>query len=210
MLGLGVIVGETLGVAVEMNIADEATGLAVLLHPHPHFGGNRFHPFIDGLFRRLPDVAVTAIRFDFASAEPPAARQEVVAALDQASARWTELPVFLVGYSFGAGIAAEIADRRIAGWYLLAPPTAMLSGATIGGDPRPKAIVVPEHDQFSPPASIAHAVAEWAGTTVTTLPDADHFLGRTGAVEDDALHWIEGMTPGGSTSSAAERARTPS
>jgi hypothetical protein len=133
MLGLGVIVGETLGVAVEMNIADEATGLAVLLHPHPHFGGNRFHPFIDGLFRRLPDVAVTAIRFDFASAEPPAARQEVVAALDQASARWTELPVFLVGYSFGAGIAAEIADRRIAGWYLLAPPTAMLSGATIGG-----------------------------------------------------------------------------
>jgi len=192
-----------------MNIADDAEGLAVLLHPHPHFGGNRFHPFIDGLFRRLPDLAVTAIRFDFASAEPPAARQEVVAALDEAFSRWTELPVFLVGYSFGAGIAAEVADRRIAGWYLLAPPEAMLSAATIGGDPRPKAIVVPEYDQFSPPATIAHAVAVWEGTTVTTLPDADHFLGQTGPVVDDALRWIEGMAQGGSTSSAAESERTP-
>ena len=58
--------------SLEMNAADEARGVAVLLHPHPHFGGNRFHPFIEALFRRLPDIAVSAIRFDFTSAEPSA------------------------------------------------------------------------------------------------------------------------------------------
>jgi alpha/beta superfamily hydrolase len=58
--------------ATEVNVAEEATAtaLAVLLHPHPHFGGNRFHPFIEALFRRLPEIGVTAIRFDFLSAEP--------------------------------------------------------------------------------------------------------------------------------------------
>ena len=78
--------------ALEINTADGPRGVTVLLHPHPHFGGNRFHPFIEGLFRRLPDIAVNAIRFDFTSAEPSAASQQVVAALDEGAAPWPELP----------------------------------------------------------------------------------------------------------------------
>jgi uncharacterized protein len=178
------------GVVADVNAADEAQGVAVLLHPHPDFGGNRFHPFIDDLFRRLPDVAVSAIRFDFSSAEPSAARQEVMAAIDAGAAQWPQLPVVLVGYSFGAGIAAGIDDVRITGWYLLAPQAAMLSGTTIGSDPRPKALAVPEHDQFSPPTAIADVVAGWATTTVTTVPDADHFLGAVQPIVDAALNWI--------------------
>ena len=100
----------------EMNTTEEARALAVLLHPHPDFGGNRFHPFIDGLFRRLPERAVTAIRFDFSSADLSVAHEEVVAAIDEGSTRWPQLPVVLAGYSFGAGIAAGSggrADRRL-------------------------------------------------------------------------------------------------
>ena len=179
---------------LEMNTADEPRGVAVLLHPHPHFGGNRFHPFIEALFRRLPDIAVNAIRFDFTSAEPSAASQQVVAALDEGAARWPEVATVLVGYSFGAGIAAGIGDGRIAGWYLLAPPSAMLSAATIGNDPRPKALVVPELDQFSPPAVVAPLVAEWETTTVTTVPNANHFLGAVRPIVEDALQWIEIVT----------------
>jgi hypothetical protein len=177
-----------------MNVAEEARALAVLLHPHPHFGGNRFHPFIDALFRRLPDVAVTAIRFDFSSAEPSVAREEVAAAMDEGSTRWPQLPVVLAGYSFGAGIAAGVGDERIAGWYLLAPPVAMLAGSPIGPDPRPKGIVVPEFDQFSPPAAVERVVTGWERTTVTTVPNADHFLGAVAPFVDDAFDWIDRMT----------------
>jgi len=186
-------VGKTFAVAPEIHATDEAHGLAVLLHPHPHFGGNRFHPFIEGLFRRLPDISVNAIRFDFSSAEIPAARDETVAAWDEGTARWPELPIILAGYSFGAGVAAGIDDQRIAGWYLLAPPAAMLSAATIGNDPRPKAIVVPEQDQFSPPATIAQIISGWEKTTVMTVPNADHFLGAIEPIVDGALHWIDGI-----------------
>jgi len=174
-----------------MNAAAEARGLAVLLHPHPDFGGNRFHPFIEAMFRRLPAIAVSAIRFDFSSAELSIAREEAVAAIGEGVVRWPQLPVILAGYSFGAGVAASIDDERIAGWYLLAPPSAMLSAASIGSDPRPKALAVPEHDQFSPPAAIAQVVAGWEKSTVATVPNADHFLGPVQPIVDSALQWIE-------------------
>ena len=183
-----------------MNTADEAKALAVLLHPHPHFGGNRFHPFIDGLFRGLPGIGVTAIRFDFSSAEPSVARARGHALpLTKDLVDGRDLPVVVAGYSFGAGIAAGIVDERIVGWYLLAPPAAMLSAVPIGDDPRPKAIVVPELDQFSPPAAIADAVAGWEMTTVTTLANTDHFLGVFQPIVDGALHWIEQLTRCGTT-----------
>ena len=129
-------------VHTDINAPDEPHGLCVLLHPHPDFGGNRFHPFIDTMFLRLPEVAVASVRFDFSSSDPSVAHKEVLSAMDQGSARWPDLPVVLVGYSFGAGVAVDTADERIAAWYLLAPPTAALSGAAIGQDARPKAIVV--------------------------------------------------------------------
>lgn len=184
----------------ESNPTEEARALAVLLHPHPDFGGNRFHPFIDGLFRRLPDIRVTAIRFDFSSSEPSVAHEQVVTAIDEGSTRWPQLPIVLAGYSFGAGIAAGLVDERIAGWYLLAPQVAALSDAPIGHDPRPKGIAVPEFDQFSPPVAVEQAVSGWEGATVTTVPNVDHFLGAVAPVVEGALHWIDRLTRDGSPS----------
>jgi alpha/beta superfamily hydrolase len=181
---------------VEMNTTEEPRAFAVLLHPHPDFGGNRFHPFIDGLFRRLPESAVAALRFDFASADLSVAQEEVLAAIDEGSTRWPQLPVVLAGYSFGAGVAAGMADERIAGWYLLAPPGVMLSAAPIGHDPRPKGVAVPEFDQFSPPAAIGDVVRGWVRTTVTTVPNADHFLGAVAPVVEGALRWIDDTVRG--------------
>lgn len=179
--------------SLDINAADPARAFAVLLHPHPRYGGNRFHPFIDLLHRRLPAVGVSAVRFDFSSAEPDAARDEVVGAIDEGAARWPGQPVFLVGYSFGAGVAALTADQRVAGWYLLAPQVPSLSSSPIGRDARPKAIAVPENDQFSPPPAVEEAVAGWIACTVTTLPGADHFLGAVGPVVDGAVDWIAGV-----------------
>ena len=184
------ILSETRRVHTDINAPDEPHGLCVLLHPHPDFGGNRFHPFIDAMFSRLPEVAVASVRFDFSSSDPSVAHKEVLAAMDQGSAQWPGLPVVLAGYSFGAGIAVDTADERIAAWYLLAPPTAALSSAAIGQDARPKAIVVAEHDQFFPPEAVQVEVAKWVATTVTVAPDVDHFVRRVDPIVDAALEWI--------------------
>jgi alpha/beta superfamily hydrolase len=173
-----------------MNAPDEVRGTAVLLHPHPDFGGNRFHPFIDGLFHRLPEVAISALRIDFTSSDQASARADVLAAIDTACGLWPGLPLALVGYSFGAGIAVGINDDRVSGWYLLAPPTDMLSQAVIGADSRRKAIVVPENDQFFSPEATERVVADWDSTTVTIAPGVDHFLGRVDGIVQGAVDWI--------------------
>jgi alpha/beta superfamily hydrolase len=173
--------------------ADQAQTVAVLLHPHPDYGGNRWHPFIDGVFRRLPAIGVKAVRFDFATSDVAAARAEVVAAVDESSSAEPGLPVLLVGYSFGAGVAAGVDDERIFGWYLLAPPAVMLTAAAVGADSRPKRIVQPERDQFSPPDVIAAEVADWRATTVEIAPGADHFLnGHVAPIVAGAVDWIAG------------------
>lgn len=175
----------------DTNAAKAPSAVAVLLHPHPDYGGNRFHPFIDGLFRRLPDeLSVSAVRFNFTTSSPAGAAEQVVAAIDHAAEQWPTCPMILAGYSFGAGIAAMIDDHRVAGWYLLAVPGAMLEHAKVGDDPRPKAIRVPEHDQFSPPKVTEPLIANWQSTAVRTLPGTDHFLGDVQPIVDDALEWI--------------------
>jgi alpha/beta superfamily hydrolase len=170
---------------------------AVLLPPHPDYGGNRFHPFIAGLFGDLPAIGISAIRFDFSSSLSGVAHEEACTAIDAGAARWPEVPVVLVGYSFGAGIAAGIADERVAGWYLLAPQAPALTEAAeagaVGADPRPKAIAVPEFDQFSSPARVGQAVKGWKATSVTTVLGSDHFLGEVEPLVADAVEWIESI-----------------
>jgi alpha/beta superfamily hydrolase len=187
--------GQNSTVTIDFAGPDHPLAIAVLLHPHPHYGGNRFHPFVDGLYRRLPAAGVGAARFDFGSADADTARAEVVEAIDEAERRAPDTPIVVAGYSFGAGVAAHVDDARIVGWFLLAPQVTALESASIGADPRPKAIVVPEHDQYSPPADVDRAVAGWTATTVTVLDDADHFLGvMVSEIVDRALEWIGTMT----------------
>ena len=173
---------------IDIRAADPASAVAVLLHPHPDHGGNRFHPFIDRLFGRLPGASVSAARFDFTTSSPSGACEQVVSAIDEGAAQWPACPVFLAGYSFGAGIAAMVDDPRVAGWYLLAP--VMLEQSVIGDDPRPKRVLIPEHDQFSPRTAIETLTREWQSTSLSTLPDTDHFLGPVEPAVDDALAWI--------------------
>ncbi len=171
-------------------------GIAVLLHPHPRFGGDRFHPIVGALFERLPSAGVAAARFDLSSADPESAVAETVAAIHAATERWPGLPVVLTGYSFGAGIAALVDDPRVAGWYLVAPQVALLSRATIGADPRPKAFAVPEHDQFSPPDAVQQTIGSWRETTSTTIAGADHFLWDSiPSVVDDVVTWVTAQLP---------------
>jgi uncharacterized protein len=167
---------------VDLDLAgpDDAAATAVLLHPHPQYGGDRFHPLISGLFRRLPGEGYAAARFDFLGADRDGAHGQVRSAIDAVALRWPGRPVLLVGYSFGAGVAAGVDDQRIAGWFLVAPQTALLAESSIGADPRPKAVVVPDHDQFSPPERVASATRAWTATTTQIVP-GDHFL--AGAVD---------------------------
>jgi hypothetical protein len=170
----------------------EANGMAraaaVLLHPHPEMGGDRFNNVVSELYRALPPAGVTAIRFDFSGSKIDGAAEETIEALDQLP---DDIPRFLVGYSFGGGVAATITDERVAGWFLAAPAITSIEPA-IGDDPRPKLVAAAEHDRFFPPAQLEAATATWDTTEVIMIAGADHFfVGRADVVAERCVEWIK-------------------
>ena len=175
--------------SVEVNRAADPRAAAVLLHPHPDYGGDRFNIVVDALYRALPPAGVSAVRFDFSSSDVVVAAGEAVSVVDAVNDR----PVVLMAYSFGADVATTIADDRLAGWFLIAPPLSDRSlDRPIAADARPKAIAVPERDQFSSPGRTSHLTSSWTNTTVSVVAGADHFLAdATGVVVDRALEWLK-------------------
>ncbi len=173
---------------------DDARASVVLTHPHPLYGGDRFNPVVDALFHALPDAGFTTIRFDFRGVnnsggthdDGDSERLDVIAALELLDLVDPDSPVWLVGYSFGAVVALNVVDPRIAGWVAVAPPLAAMNARCLADcDHRTKLLLVPEHDQFSPPTQIAAFTGEWRSCTQQSIAMADHFLnGHIPAVAD--------------------------
>jgi alpha/beta superfamily hydrolase len=153
----------------------------VLLHPDPDLGGNQYNNVIATLFAAIED----ATRFDFISSDPTVATGQVLAQLDLG-------PAWLVGYSFGGGIAALVDDPWVIGWCLIAPALARVD-PVIGTDDRPKHILAGEYDTFFPPASLQDATAAWTATTHDVVAGADHFfVGHETDVAARCLTWLAG------------------
>jgi hypothetical protein len=182
---------------MDVEVPDGAAAIAVLLHPHPDMGGDRYNHVIGALYRRLPEVGVGAARFDFSTSDMTAAATETVDAIDRVVAAHPDLPIVLVGYSFGALVAMQVPDARLRGWFLVAPPIDHSAGSTLPADARPKGIAVAEHDVYAPPARVAEAAASWSATDVRVVPDADHFLaGATDTVVTHVNEWISSVIGG--------------
>jgi len=177
----------------DLNPAPDPWASAVLLHPHPSYGGDRFNNVVSALYTALPDVGVSAARFDFPSDgvdECVAVTLDVIGAVEPD-------PRFLVAYSFGGGVAATITDEQVAGWVLIAPALS-LTPPTIGADDRPKLVVAAAHDQFFGPDRIAEATEGWTATDHRCIEGADHFfVGRTDAVVTAVVPWLQEFTQDG-------------
>ena len=174
---------------VDVNEAPGSALTAVLLHPHPDMGGDRFNHVVDALYQGLPKNGTRAVRFDFSSSDVLAATAEAKSVIDSC-----EGAVILVGYSFGAAIALRVTAPSVAAWALVAPYLSGETGAA-ARDPRRKLLLVPERDQWSPPARVEALAEGWPNTTIRTLPGADHFLvGHTGPVVDATLAWLAERT----------------
>lgn len=152
---------------------------------------------VEALVRALSEAGVATVRFDFRGVgrssgehgDGETERLDVVAAIDAIAPLAGDGPLLLAGYSFGAAVALSVADPRLDGWYAVAPPLTMAGRAFIAStDHRPKVIEAPEHDQYTPPASMREVTAGWLATTVEVVPMADHFLaGATAVVAERAV-----------------------
>jgi alpha/beta superfamily hydrolase len=172
--------------------ADPPRAAAVLCHPHPLYGGSMRSIVISELFRALPARGVTCLRFNFRGVEGSTGshgdghgeRADAAAAIAAlVDAVPTGTPLVLAGWSFGGDVALSVHDARVAAWLVIAPPLRFADVGPLADDPRPKHLVLAEHDEYRPPAEIAAATTGWRATTIEIVTGASHFfVGRTDAV----------------------------
>jgi alpha/beta superfamily hydrolase len=158
----------------------------VLCHPHPQYGGTMRSIVISALFADLPDAGVDCLRFNFRGVEGSggahdqgdAERADVVAAIDALVPQLEPgAPLVLAGWSFGADMALSVADARVAAWLAIACPLrSARDPGVVGRDPRPKLLVLAEHDEVRAPDEIRAEVGGWTNTGIEVVRGASHFF----------------------------------
>ena len=170
---------------------------AVLLPPYFAHGGGQHNRVISAIYDRLLATEVVPHRFDFSSVQEAAAQADAVAQIEACDG-----PVLLIGYSFGAAMAAAITHPAVTGWALIAPalvvpqfvspasPLRPPAQPAVAVDHRPKLVVTAQRDAWFGADVLDPLVAEWVACEQQTVPSADHFFAATtDDVADRAVTW---------------------
>ncbi len=153
--------------------------LAVVMHPHPLYGGDLDSAVVMELCAALRAAGATTLRFNFRGAGRSQGafdggrgeRDDALAAAALLRERRPAAPVIVAGYSFGAtiaaAVAAELAPRALV---LVSPPVARMELP-----PLPEGLatllIAGDRDPYAPPDRMAAAT----GSTVVVVPGVDHF-----------------------------------
>ena len=160
-----------------------ARGVALLCHPHPLHGGTMDNKVVHTLARALVQLGWRVLRFNFrgvggSAGQWDAGRGEVDDALAVIQAfRAPNEPLALGGFSFGASIASQVAQRllgheAVQQLVLVAPAVENFPLANVSPD---TLVVHGENDEIVPLA----ALLRWAasqGLPVQVIPGASHFF----------------------------------
>ena len=132
------------GQKVEVKVDDRVTlrgeftqgdkGGAMVLHPHPLYGGSMHNNVVEALVRAAGAAGWAALRFNFrgvggssGSHDEGRGEQDDVLAAAQWMAQRTPGPLVLMGYSFGSLVGSAAAGRvaGLAGGVWVSPPWVM-------------------------------------------------------------------------------------
>jgi uncharacterized protein len=163
--------------------AGGASGIALIAHPHPQFGGTLDNKVVQTLARAFVELGFVALRPNFRGVgasegvydDGRGEVEDLAAALDWGRREFGALPIALAGFSFGAAMQARLAARA-------ASQRMALVGVAVGSFEVPAVppdtlVVHGEQDETVP----LIAVLAWARPQelpVVVVPGADHFFHR--------------------------------
>lgn len=147
--------------------------LAVITHPHPLYGGNMHNNVVEAARDAALAHGFSALRFNFRGVGGseglhdggPGEIEDLSTVLDFAGDR-----SIILGYSFGAWIAAGLLQRRELPCILIAPPSAMFEFPPLKG--LPVWAVVGAQDQFCDSGSVE---ATLDPGRLTVIDGVNHF-----------------------------------
>ena len=189
--------------------------IALILHPHPQYGGTMNNPVTYALHYAFRDLGFTVLRFNFRGVGRSQGEfdqgigelSDAAAALDYLQAQNPGARgCWVAGFSFGAWIAMQLLMRRpeINGFVSAAPPANIYDFSFLAPCPSSGLIIHGSADRIVPGEDVDKLAAKLKaqrGITVTheTVEGANHFFetrleGMVGTVKD---YVRQRMTEGG-------------
>jgi alpha/beta superfamily hydrolase len=160
---------------------------AIITHPHPLFGGSMDNNVVWTAVRALGERGWSTLRFNFRGVGKStgshgggvAEAEDVVTATDFLKSKVAG-PCFLVGYSFGAAVAARalLDGLDAAGAVLISPPMAFMDLDFLMETPRLNLVVAGDRDDLCPLADAENLCRRHQPPVdLKVVSGADHFYG---------------------------------
>jgi uncharacterized protein len=160
---------------------DKPRGAALVAHPHPLYGGTLDNKVAQTLAKTFAELGYASLRPNFRGVgrsegihdEGRGETEDMLLVAAHAAKTFGELPLVLAGFSFGAAVQTQVAQRT-------KPQRVVLVGVAVGRFPSETVpadsiVIHGEQDETVPLA----AVMDWARPQqlpVVVIPGADHFF----------------------------------
>lgn len=174
-----------------MNIQEALSfkGGVILCHPHPQYGGKMYNSVINTAVEAAFQEGLATLRFNFRGVgesggsygEGIGEMEDVEAAINYLSSRLQDpnLPLILLGYSFGAwtGLPVAVKDGRIKGMVAIAPPLELFDFGFLKECKKRKLFIAGSRDLWCPTSLLE----EWyqkleEPKSLAIVQGADHFF----------------------------------
>jgi alpha/beta superfamily hydrolase len=166
--------------------------IAIILHPHPQFGGTMNNQVVYHLYYTFMRRGFSVLRFNFRGVgrsegvfdNGPGELADAATALDWMQTVNQDAPsCWIAGVSFGAWIAMQLLMRRpeIEGFISVAPPANLYDFTFLAPCPSSGLMINGANDRVVPTQSVATLVDKLKtqkGIVIEhqTVPDANHFF----------------------------------
>lgn len=199
------------GIALEGRVAMPAAprGGMVICHPHPLYGGDLDNPVVVRAAAVAFDLGLATLRFNFRGVGRStgvhgggeAEHGDVRAAVDHLETLLPGgVPLLLVGYSFGATVAARAATTGgLAGLALIAPPLGLAAHAGLPALPGPLAVLVVAGslDEYCRPDALDRLRTDLSRVNVQVIEGANHFFfGKLHPLGETLHAWARAVLSG--------------
>jgi uncharacterized protein len=156
-------------------------GVALVAHPHPLYGGTLDNKVVQTLAKTFVELGYAALRPNFRGVgasegthdEGRGETEDLLRVAAHGNEAFGDLPLVLAGFSFGAAVQTQVAQRtKPARVVLVAVAVGRFPSATVPPD---SIVIHGERDETVPLA----AVLDWARPQelpVVVIPGADHFF----------------------------------
>ena len=170
------------GVVLEGAVQEAAAPrfVAVVLHPHPQYGGDMHNHVVTTACAVLADRGATTLRFNFRGTGRSTGshhggrgeQDDALAAVAFARETAPGTPLVLAGYSFGAQVAAAVCRRAGASRLLLISPPMAYGGIATLPARVPVLAICGDRDPVCPADRLR--ALEGTGVRVGIVPGVDH------------------------------------